>query len=220
MLGADHAEYFELRRADRSVVAHVETETPKPVPGSDDALARFGSQNPLNWRRWTPGDGAMRLSARLSRRALERLDYYQAYLRPNGVTDNLKVWIHSSADSAACVQLWRLGGQFSERDETLLGIVHGHLRRLRDDALLGAALPPPTEATLTRRQAEIVTWAIRGDSDAVIARRLGTSAATVGKHLEHAFAALGVHSRVEAMWRLSRGGLERPVVGSGGDLAD
>ena len=203
LLNADDAEYFELRRADRGVIAHSETENPDPVAGSDEALTQFGEQNPLSWRHWGPADGAMRLSGRIGRHALERLDFYQAYLRPNGATDILKVWLHSSDESAACLQFWRLGGHFSTRDEDLLSVLHQHLRRLRFDALAGPAALFAADATLTRREAEIVSWAVRGESDAAIARRLGTAPGTVGKHLEHAFAALGVHSRVEALWRLT-----------------
>lgn len=203
LLGADDAEYFELRRADRGVIAHTETDKPDLAPGCDEALALYGHENPLSWRRWGPGDSAMRLSARIDRRALQRLGFYQAYLRPNGATDILKVWLHSSPESAACLQLWRLGGQFTDRDEDLLAVLHQHLRRLRADALSSTAGSIGREASLTRREAEILTWAVRGESDAAIARRLGTSPATVGKHLEHAFAALGVHSRPEALWRLT-----------------
>ena len=57
-------------------------------------------------------------------------------------------------------------------------------------------------ASLTVREAEILTWAARGASDERIAARLGVSLATVGKHLEHAYVALGVHSRAEGIGRI------------------
>jgi DNA-binding CsgD family transcriptional regulator len=203
LVGADEAEYFELRRADRGVVAHVQAEDVEPDPGSEETLRRYGAQNPLNWRRWRPDDGPMRLSARINRRALERLEFYQGFLRANRVTDNLKVWLHSDAESAACVQLWRLGGTFSQRDEDVLGVLHRHLIDLRADALHRSPIVSGRDATLTRREAEILSWAVRGASDSAIATRFGMSPATVGKHLENAFAALGVHSRTEALWRLA-----------------
>ena len=203
LVGADAAEYFEMRRADRGVLAHVQTADGEPAPGSAEALRRYGAQNPLNWRRWRPDDGPMRLSARISRRALERLEFYQGFLRANGLTDNLKVWLHSDAESAACVQLWRIGGTFSQRDEDVLGVLHRHLIHLRAEARSRTPVASRTDATLTRREAEILTWAARGESDATIAARFGMSPATVGKHLENAFAALGVHSRTEALWRLA-----------------
>jgi DNA-binding CsgD family transcriptional regulator len=205
LLGASDAEYFELRRTDRAVIAHVQSDTVDEARGSDEALRRYGAQNPLNWRRWRPRDGAMRLSQRVHRRTLERLEFHDGFLRANGLTDNLKVWLHSDEDSAACVQLWRRGGTFAQRDEDLLGIAQAELSRLRADAVRSApvAAAAPTLPSLTRREAEILSWAARGATDAEIAARLGVSPATVGKHLENAFAALGVHSRTEALWRLT-----------------
>ena len=45
----------------------------------------------------------------------------------------------------------------------------------------------------------MLTWAARGMPDSDVAKVLGTSPSTVGKHLENAYAKLGVHSRAEAL---------------------
>jgi DNA-binding CsgD family transcriptional regulator len=223
LIGADDAEYFELRRADRGVLAHSQTESVEPYPGDDQVLRHYGWQNPLRWRRWGPSDGPMRLSERISRRALERLEFWHDFLRPHGLTDIAKVWLHSSDKSAACLQLWRHGGAFSKREEDLLGILHQHLIRLRSEAVARRAVPAPVPAALTRREAEVLTWAVSGASDAEIAAKLGTAESTVGKHLEKAFEALGVHSRAEALWRLSAApppasAADEPRSGPGGSL--
>jgi DNA-binding CsgD family transcriptional regulator len=223
LIGADDAEYFELRRADRRVIAHRQTEDVEPDPAVDEALRKYGWQNPLVWRRWGPADGAMRLSERISRRALEQLEFYHDFLRPSGLSDIVKVWLHSSETSAACLQLWRRGGTFSNRDEDLLALLHQHLIRMRWEAIALRAVPEPVPGTLTRREAEVMIWAVSGASDVEIAARLGASPATVGKHLENAFAALGVHSRAEAMWRLSGAASsaeepDAPRSGPGGSL--
>lgn len=224
LVGADDAEYFELRRADRAMIAHVQVrEIDIDSASAEEALRRYGAQNPLNWRRWRPEDGPMRLSNRIGGRELERLEFYHHFLRPNGLTDNLKIWLHADRASAACIQLWRVGGTFTKRDEDVLGVLQQHLIGLRSSALAGGAALEGREPALTRREAEIVSWAVRGESDVAIAGRLGISAATVGKHLENAFAALGVRSRTEALWRLiaARGaGTEPdgPDLGRGGSL--
>jgi DNA-binding CsgD family transcriptional regulator len=72
---------------------------------------------------------------------------------------------------------------------------------MRQRGLSGGAARP-TSTGLTVREAEILTWIARGESDVQIAARLGIAAATVNKHVEHAFAALGVHSRAEAIGRI------------------
>lgn len=203
VVGAEEAEYFELRRPDRAVLALVESHEFESVPGTDEALAAYGHQNPVGWRRWGPADGPMRLSARVSRTALQRTEFYNEGMRPNGLTDVLKVWLHRGAESIACVQLWLRGGTFTPRQEDMLGVLQSHLIEMRQAPSARAAPVGRVEgAMLTRREAEVLTWAVRGASDAEIASRLGLSVGTVGKHLEHAFAALGVHSRAAALWQL------------------
>ncbi len=204
LLGADDAEFFELRRTDRALLAGARShDWPEPAWVAE-ALAVYGSENPLNWRRWRPSDGAMRLSARIARRDLNRLGFYREIMRPLGLTDTLKVWLASTETSAACVQLWRHSAEFTRRDEDILGVLQSHLVQIRTDAMAAPRAPGHVpDAHLTPREAEILTWAGRGESDAAIGGRLRTSEATIGKHLEHAYEKLGVHSRSEALWRIS-----------------
>jgi DNA-binding NarL/FixJ family response regulator len=49
----------------------------------------------------------------------------------------------------------------------------------------------------------VVARVARGATDAAIAHELGISRRTVGKHLENAYAALGVHDRTSAALRLT-----------------
>lgn len=201
LLDADHADYFELRRSDRGVIGMAQSHEDPSVPGSEEAMHRFGDQNPLNWRRWGPADGAMLLSTRIRRRDFERTGFYDGFMRPNRLRDMLKVWLWSSAESAACIQLSRRDGDFSRRDQDVLGVLHHHLAAMRERALEREPSRRPV-AGLTMREAEILTWAARGATDTQIATRLGIAVATVRKHLEHAYATLGVHSRAEAVGRI------------------
>ena len=203
LIGADEAEFFEFRRTDRRLVAHAQSHDWPEASGSDEALRQFGHQNPLGWHRWRPADGPMRLSTRISNRALERLELHGEFLRPNGLTDILKVWLHSDDESVACIQLWLRGSVFSKRQEDLLGVLQHHLARTRIDAAR-PVWKRRSVAPLTRREAEVLSWAMTGASDETIGRRLGLAASTVGKHIEHAFAKLGVHSRIEALWGTTR----------------
>jgi len=52
--------------------------------------------------------------------------------------------------------------------------------------------------SLTRREAEVLYWAIKGKTNRDIGDILGTSPRTVNKHLEHVFAKLGVETRTAA----------------------
>jgi DNA-binding CsgD family transcriptional regulator len=51
---------------------------------------------------------------------------------------------------------------------------------------------------VTKREAEVLFWIIKGKSDPEIAMLLGISVRTVQKHLEHLFTKLGVESRFSA----------------------
>src|SRR5450830_556832 len=51
---------------------------------------------------------------------------------------------------------------------------------------------------LTRREAEVLYWAIKGKTNRDIGDILGTSPRTVNKHLEHVFIKLGVETRTAA----------------------
>ena len=93
LLRADVAEYFELRRSDRAVIGFAESDSLPAAHGSDEVLHAFGHENPLNWRRWAPAHGALRLSDRVRRRDFERTDFYVGFMRPNHLHDTLKVWL-------------------------------------------------------------------------------------------------------------------------------
>jgi DNA-binding CsgD family transcriptional regulator len=199
LVGADDADYFELRRTDRAPLAVSESDHCETAPGTGEAMLTFGEQNPLGWRLWSPADGAIRLSARIRPRAFRRLPFYGEFLQPNRITDLLKVWLWSTEESVACVQLWRHGGTFSRRDHDVLAVLQQDLIRLRQAALAGQGGWTADGVSLTAREAEVLIWAIRGHPHTEIADRLGSSPATVGKHLENAYEKLGVGSRSEAV---------------------
>jgi DNA-binding CsgD family transcriptional regulator len=202
LLGADEADYFELRRADRDVLGLAESDETAMAPGSEAALEAFGHENPVNWRRGRPGDGARRLSEVIHRRAFERTGFHDGYMRPNGLRDNLKVWLSSDDTSAACIQLWRRDRDFGRREQDMLTVLQHHLVALRRGALDGIGPAHHSSAGLTVREAQILSWAARGESDERIAALLAITTRTVRKHLEHAYASLGVHSRAEAIARV------------------
>jgi DNA-binding CsgD family transcriptional regulator len=202
LLGADEAEYFELGKPDRAVLALTTSDDVVPAPGTDAAMLAYSGQNPVGWRRFLPEHGAMRLSGRVRRNDLNRLGFYGEFMAPNRLRDILKVWLVSDSRSAACVQLWRRNRDFSRREQDLLGVLQHDLIRLRRLGLAGATARFAEAGVLTAREAEVLIWAVRGHSHEEIALRLGTSVGTVGKHLEHAYATLGVRSRAQVVERV------------------
>ena len=105
----------------------------------------------------------------------------------------------------------------SEAD--LLSAIHTRLRRNRDISHQASisAKPDFSSATpleslgLTPREAEVLLWVAQGKGNAETASILGTSEATVRKHLEHIFPKLGIEGRgaasLIAIERLSKSSL-------------
>ena len=78
------------------------------------------------------------------------------------------------------------------------------------EALACAPMPPPLPATgpesLTQREQEVAGLLAEGYSDREIAEALSISVRTVGSHVQHALAKLGLHSRWQiADWATSAG---------------
>lgn len=199
LIKADAVESFQVWRGvfDRAPNTTTRDDAEPPVIG---AFRGRGGVNPINAFAWSPADGPIRLSGLLPRRQLEALPMYQHDLGPRGIDDQLKVWLWSSDDSAACVSLDRSNGLFDSRDVAVLAVVQQHLAAMRESLMTGSDvdLDQSVEA-LTVREAQVLSWVARGRLNREIAELLFISPATVRKHLENAYAKLGVRNRTQAV---------------------
>lgn len=92
-----------------------------------------------------------------------------------------------------------IAGDLDESDRALLEL----LRPSLDAAVARVAWHERlARAGLTPRESEVLDRVAAGDSNVLIARHLGVRRRTVDKHLEHAYAKLGVGSRTAALARL------------------
>jgi DNA-binding CsgD family transcriptional regulator len=198
LIGADLVEYFEIRQADRAGLAYTTSDDQQASPDVVDGFERYRHQNPIGAFRWTPGAGAVVLSSVVSARKLRGLGFYQSFLRPLHIQDQLKVWLRRSPETAVCVSLDRSDGVFSEREAAMLEVLQPHLRLLHDGRRAAARTALPDDARLTRREAQILVCVLAGHRTREIADLLVISPNTVRKHLEHAYAKLGVRGRAEA----------------------
>lgn len=207
LIGADLVESFQIRRG--------RGDGPLTTDRDEDELSRefpayvrspAWGVNPINAFTRVPSDGPVRLSAVMSPRRLRELPWHRYYLRPQGIRDQLKVWLWSSPDAAACVSLDRDDADFEDRDVAVLAVVQQHLAAMRE-SLMSVR---PTDADrvgepLTIREAQVLSWVARGRRNREIAQLLFISPATVRKHLEHAYEKLGVRNRGEAIVALRAG---------------
>lgn len=108
-----------------------------------------------------------------------------------GIRHAIGVEMPHQAGERSMIVLSRARRDFSDHDHDTLEFTRPHLAHAlchRQESLW----------TLTRRHAEVMELVTDGLSDGQIARRLGPSESTVGKHLEHIYARTGSHSRVQA----------------------
>lgn len=78
-----------------------------------------------------------------------------------------------------------------------LDLLRAHLR-----PVVRASDPTPLSVPLTVREQDVLAHLAGGMTARQIARRLAISDTTVRKHLEHAYAKLGVHDRLTATIRM------------------
>lgn len=113
------------------------------------------------------------------------------------VTDELLVSYPDGPGLTRRLFLGREGGAcFGERERFLMTLLMPHLGPL----LARTVTPPPRQdVALTDRQREVLRLVRLGMTNRQTAHALGISTATVRKHLENAYAQLGVRSRTEAV---------------------
>jgi DNA-binding CsgD family transcriptional regulator len=121
---------------------------------------------------------------------------YQEVFLVDGLRHEVGVTLPSSPSQRSVVVLSRQHEDFSERDRNALLLVRPHLAA----ALREWAQPVPR---LTHRQMQVLALVRDGLTDAQVARRLGCTEATVGKHLEQIYVRTGAHSRVQAVDRIA-----------------
>jgi DNA-binding CsgD family transcriptional regulator len=125
-----------------------------------------------------------------SRRQLHATALYCEYFRP--FEHCLFVSFPTVPGQTRRFLLWRTAGHgFSERDRTVMALLRPHLYEVFLDAERRKAGVP----SLTPREWEVLGLAGTGLSNADIARELYLSPATVRKHMEHVFDAVGVRNR-------------------------
>lgn len=171
-------------------------------PGAFAAMARHADQHPVIAAHRRGDHRVLRISDFLTQDELHELDLYREIWGPMGVEYQVSFVLQATAPLVVGLALNRGDRDFTDAECEQLTLLRPHvaaaLRRVRfHDPLAGLGL--------SARRREIATLVSRGLTNAEIGERLGISAATVKKHLEHTFRALGVPNRA-ALASLARGG--------------
>lgn len=196
VVGADYVTYDEFGPEGARVFAR-----PAALPEAAAAFRRYGNEHPsLALLRETGDPRTRRLSDVISQRRLRRLGLWAHVFRPLGIRHQLNLALHVSGERVIGVGLSRMGRDFTDEE-----LAAAELLRVELGKLVAARHGPPPEAFvalgLTQREAEVLSLSAARKS-AAVASVLGISERTVEKHLEHAYAKLGVRTRAEALSRL------------------
>jgi DNA-binding CsgD family transcriptional regulator len=127
---------------------------------------------------------------------------YCDWIRPSGLEHEMLLCLPGGHLRTIRLLFWRgPGTDFSDRDRALLALLRPHLHQ----AYLDAERRRHPAPRLTPRQGELLCLVAAGHTNAQIARRLGVTEKTVGKHLENIYARLHVSSRTAAVTRATAG---------------
>jgi DNA-binding CsgD family transcriptional regulator len=178
-----------------------------------EVWARYGLENPLVVRFSQTRDGRpFRFSDIVSQDELHALDLYRELYGQIGLEYQIAFTLPARSEQILGVALSRREHDFSDAERELLEIARPHLIQAYNNAVHHSRLlyahvngerldaPPIAELLtrgLTRREAEVVSFAAGGSADREIAHTLEISHRTVQKHLQRAYAKLGVAGRAE-----------------------
>jgi len=181
-------------------------------------FAEHATDNPLLARWLRTRDGrAYRFSDVSTAEERERLPLFQLFYAPLGLRHQIAFTLPSARDRVLAVALSRREHDYGDAERALLDAARPFLIQCYRNALAywdatagesGGAVVALRASGLTEREAEAMALVARGASNPAVAAQLGISPRTVQKHLERAFAKLGVHTRSDAsdrVWALARG---------------
>ena len=220
LVSADSCSYNHIGGGPWLLAWLVEPADTDIFPGGGQVLKQHLHEHPVLAYVQAAADGrARRISDLLSDRPFRFLGLYHDFYRRRGVGYQALIAVPAPGGGLIAVALNRQRHDFSEDDLELLDVLRIHIGQAAAIALLthGQLAPshgPAGSPLLTPRQARVLQLVADGQSDRSIARALGISTRTVHAHLQHAYRALDVSSRTEAVARLrtlgAMPGLSRP----------
>jgi DNA-binding CsgD family transcriptional regulator len=180
------------------------------LPEIDEIVAMCRAEDSIAARHFAGSTETLMYSDFYTQRQLRRMRWHAEYIRLYEVNHRIALRV----PAAASVSLFfdRRAVAFGERDRLVLDLLQQHLGRIYAEGL--ARRRAVAAAGLTAREMELLGLVAYGKTNGEIANELWLSPGTVRKHLENAFAKLGVHTRTAAAARflaLSNGSDDRPI---------
>jgi DNA-binding CsgD family transcriptional regulator len=221
-LPSDYISLNELGPGPDDIVALIR---PESAPDRFEAWARHAHENPLlRYYQRTQDGRAVRFSDFITNDELHGLALYAELYQPMGVEHQLAFTLPGAPRQVIAIALSRGERDYTDEERDFANsarpfLIQAYLNAIAYETARGGVeatfATPPLEALvacgLTPREAQSLRLVALGRSNHHVARTLGISHRTVGKHLERAFRKLGVGDRSTAsarVWELAGAGSE------------
>lgn len=225
VLHSDMVTYNEVdlaRRVDRIFIAPNDV---RLVPGTVGyaTFMRHIDEHPVIAHNARVADPMPRkISDFLTNRQFRSLGLHFEFFRAFDINYQISLVLHHAGQQMIGIAANRALSDFTERERACLAFLRPHVVQAYRHGLSVARVQAESRAGcdagasggLTRRETEVLHWVANGKSNGEVARIIGTTCATVKKHLEHIYDKLGVANRTAASVLYFRFG-RAPAVGRG-----
>ncbi len=201
LVPCDSVSFCELDRIAQRELGYVSVPDEKggPEPEFDYWTAR--AEHPICHYHETTGDWrAYRLSDFVEMRRFRSSRIYAEWFRPAQVERLITVGLDAPLSHTKVFLFARSDGRdFDSSDCLALDVLRPYLGMRYETAKRRRQATCASSSSLTPREREILSLVGEGNTNAEIGERLSISSGTVRRHLENAYAKLGVHTRTAAI---------------------
>jgi DNA-binding CsgD family transcriptional regulator len=192
--------FWELDLPTRRLLNYRDSDGLPGGPRGDCSYWRLRHQSPTcRYAEKTGRLDVVQVSDFISTRELRRRQIYDEIFRPHGIEHLIAVPLPTTPGRTRVFRIGREPGVgFTETERDMLTLLQPHLHQLYQHA----ADRRNPRVRPTERQLEVLRCVALGMTNDETARQLSISPGTVGKHLENAYARLGVTSRTAAIARV------------------
>ena len=198
----DDVAFCELDRVQQSFLSGTTFPSRVRWPEPEVTYWEIRHEHPACHRHETTGNwSAHRITDFITHRQLRRSRLYAQWLRPQHVEHQLTVGLDSPLSHTKVFLFSRSrGADFTSRDCDVLDVLRPYLAgRYELWAARRRRAAAEVDAGLTPREREVLDLVAQGMTNAEVARLLWIAPGTVRRHLENAYAKLGVHTRTAAV---------------------
>ena len=201
LVSCDSVTFCELDRVGKRALGTVAF---PEEPEEDDELSldywTARREHPICRYHETTGDWrAYRLSDFVEMRRFRSSRIYAEWFRPQHVESLITVGLDSPLSHTKVFLLARSGGRdFDAADCLVLDVLRPYLA-MRYEAARSVGNGNLTDGVLTCRERQILALVAEGKTNGAVADELCIAPGTVRRHLENAYAKLGVHTRTGAV---------------------